>query len=168
MQGGRRLTLKRESTIMVFYQKELLMTHLKHHELVSHIMTTHPKTIHLKTPIAEIGKIFSEGKFHHLPVVNGKELIGMVSYFDLIRVSFEGSFGVTDKEAVYSVLDRLLDVEAIMTKDPFCIQEKGSIRDAAEKLATGKYHSLPVVNEDHELVGIVTSKDLIEYLLKLY
>lgn len=144
------------------------MIHAKHHETVAHIMTTNPKTIHLKTPISEVGKIFSEGKFHHLPVVNGKELIGIVSYFDLIRVSFEGSFGVSDKNEVYSVLDHMLDIEAIMTKDPLCIQAKGTIRDAAEKLSTGKFHALPVVNEDHELVGIVTSKDLIDYLIKLY
>lgn len=144
------------------------MIHAKHREVVAHIMTANPKTIHLKTPISEVGKIFSEGKFHHLPVVDGKELIGIVSYFDLIRVSFEGSFGVTDTQAVYSVLDHMLDIEAIMTKDPLCIQEKGTIRDAAEKLSTGKFHALPVVNDDHELVGIVTSKDLIDYLIKLY
>ena len=62
----------------------------------------------------------------------------------------------------------MLDIAAIMTKDPLCIQEKGTIRDAAEKLSTGKFHALPVVNDDHELVGIVTSKDLIDYLIKLY
>lgn len=144
------------------------MIHAKHHELVTRIMTTNPKAIHLKTPISEIGKIFSEEKFHHLPVVNGKELIGIVSDFDLIRVSFEGSFGVTDKNAVYSVLDHMLDISAIMTRDPLCISEKATIRDAAEKLSTGDFHALPVVNDDHELVGIVTSKDLIDYLMKLY
>jgi CBS domain-containing protein len=131
-------------------------------------MTANPKTIHLKTPISEVGKIFSEGKFHHLPVLDGKELVGIVSYFDLIRVSFEQSFGVTDKKAVYAVLDHTLDIASIMTKDPLCIQAKSTIREAAEKLATGKFHSLPVVNEDHELIGIVTSKDLIDYLIKLY
>jgi CBS domain-containing protein len=131
-------------------------------------MTANPKTIHLKTSISEVGKIFSEGKFHHLPVVDGKELVGMVSYFDLIRVSFEQSFGVMDKEAVYEVLDHTLDIEAIMTKDPECLQSTGTIRDAAERLATGKFHSLPIVNQDHELVGIITTKDLISYLLNLY
>lgn len=144
------------------------MVHAKHNEPVTHIMKPNPKTIHLKTPISEVGKIFSQGKIHHLPVVDGKELIGMVSYFDLIRVSFEQSFGVTDKEAVYEVLDQTLTIESIMTKDPVCIQAKATVRDAAEKLSTGQFHSLPVVNEDHELLGIITSKDLIEYLLKLY
>ena len=144
------------------------MAHLKHHESVTHIMTKNPKTIHLKTSISEVGKILGEGKFHHLPVLDGKELIGMVSYFDLIRVSFEQSFGVTDERAVYAVLDHTLDIEAIMTKDPVCIQASSTIQEAAEKLSTGRFHSLPVVNEDHELLGIVTSKDLIDYLISLY
>jgi CBS domain-containing protein len=144
------------------------MVHAKHHELISHIMTKNPTTIHLGTPISKVGEIFGEGKFHHLPVVDGNELIGMVSYFDLIRVSFEQSFGVTDKRAVYAVLDHTLDVNAIMTKTPETILSTATIRDAAERLATGDFHSLPVVNDDHELLGIVTSKDLISYLLSLY
>ncbi len=144
------------------------MVHVKHREAVTHIMTQNPKTIHLKTPISEVGKIFSEGKFHHLPVVDGKELIGMVSYFDLIRVSFEQSFGVTDTQAVYAVLDHTLDIASIMTKDPVFILSNATIYDAALKLSTGKFHSLPVVNDDHEVFGIVTSKDLIDYLVKLY
>lgn len=144
------------------------MVHPKHHELVTQIMTKTPTTIHLKTPISKVGQLFSDGKFHHLPVVSGKELIGIVSYFDLIRVSFEQSFGVTDERAVYAVLDHILDVEAIMTKNPVCIQSTATVHDAAEKLSTGEFHSLPVVNDEHELVGIITTTDLINYLLKLY
>ena len=144
------------------------MIHAKHHELVTHIMTKNPKTIHLKTLISEVGHIFSEGKFHHLPVVNGKELIGIVSYFDLIRVSFEQSFGVIDEKAVYAVLDHTLDIESIMTKDPECIQDTSTIYEAAKRLSTGAFHSLPVVDANHEIKGIVTTKDLVDYLLKLY
>src|SRR5262245_22264629 len=143
------------------------MNLMKSQEPVTTIMTSNPKTISLSTPLSEVGKIFTKGKIHHLPVVEKKELIGIISYFDLMRVSFEQSFGVTDKQAVYDVLDFTLNVEAIMTKDPVCIQETGTVREAAEKLISGGFHALPVVNEDHELVGIVTTKDLLQYLLKL-
>lgn len=143
------------------------MIHGKHSERVAHIMTKDPVSIHLKTSISEVAEIFNEGKFHHLPVLDGKELIGMISYLDLMRVSFERSFGVTDTRAVYEVLDSTLDIESIMTKDPLCIQSTSPILEAAEKLATGSLHSLPVVNDEHELVGIITSKDLIEYLASL-
>ena len=143
------------------------MVHAKHCQSLIHIMTKNPKTIDLKTPISEVGQIFGEGKFHHLPVVEGKELIGIVSYFDLIRVSFEQSFGVTDHEAIYAVLDQTLDINAIMTKNPVFITSTGTILEAAKSLSTGKFHSLPVVNDEHELIGIITSKDLIDYLITL-
>lgn len=144
------------------------MPHLKHHDLVKRIMTPNPKAITLNTSISEVGRIFSEGKFHHLPVLDGKELVGIVSYFDLIRVSFEQSFGVTDKKAVYAVLDHTLNIESIMTKNPVFVLDTHTVRDASEKLCTGNFHSLPVVNDNHELLGIITSKDLIKYLLDLY
>lgn len=144
------------------------MPNLKHKESITNVMTPNPRTISLKTTLSEVGKIFEKEEIHHLPVVDGRELVGILSYMDLMRVSFEQSFGVTDKRAVYAVLDNTLDVESIMTKDPVFILSTGTVREAAEKLCTGHFHSLPVVNDDHELVGIVTSKDLIAYLLQLY
>jgi CBS domain-containing protein len=141
---------------------------IKQNEPITHIMTKHVITINTKTPLSDVAKIFSQNNFHHLPVVSGKELIGMLSYLDLMRVSFEDSFGVTDKQAVYDVLDHTLTVEAVMTKDPVVVREKDSIKRAAELLSSGDFHSLPVVNDEHELVGIVTSADMIKFLMSLY
>ena len=85
-----------------------------------------------------------------------------------MRVSFEDSFGVTEKQSVYEVLDHTLNVEAIMSKDPVTIWVDHTIKEAAEVLSSSPFHSLPVVNDEHELLGIVTSADLIRYLLSLY
>jgi CBS domain-containing protein len=87
---------------------------------------------------------------------------------DLMRVSFEDSFGVSEKQAVYEVLDHTLNVEAVMTKNPVTILLNHSIKEAAEILSSHSFHSLPVVDDNHELQGIVTSADLIKYLLALY
>jgi acetoin utilization protein AcuB len=46
------------------------------------------------------------------------------------------------------------------------IDRKATLRQAAEKLSMGNFHALPVVNRKRELVGIVTSSDLIGELLK--
>lgn len=144
------------------------MTRLKQNTPVSDIMTKDVTTITTQTSLSQVGKIFSENTFHHLPVVSGRTLQGVISFVDLMRVSFEDSFGVTEKQAVYDVLDHTLDVETVMTKDPMTIHEKDSIKVAAKALSEGQFHALPVVNDDHELVGIVTSADLIKYLVELY
>ena len=55
-----------------------------------------------------------------------------------------------------------------MTKSLITLNKDQSIRDAAELLAEGTFHSLPVVDEDDKLVGMVTSTDLIKHLRELY
>lgn len=143
------------------------MSRLKR-ESVTHIMTKELQTIDTTTPLSAVGKIFSESGFHHLPVVSGEKLIGIVSFVDLMRVNFADSFGVTENQAVYEVLDRTLNVEAIMTKEPVTIQSSQTIKEAAGKLAAGSFHALPVVEDGARLVGMVTSADFIAYLLEQY
>lgn len=143
------------------------MSRLKR-ESVTHIMTKELQTINTTTPLSVVGKIFAESRFHHVPVVSGEKLIGIVSFVDLMRVNFADSFGVTENQAVYEVLDRTLEIEAIMTKDPVTIQSSQTIKEAAEKLASGSFHALPVVEAEDKLIGMVTSADLIAYLVAQY
>lgn len=144
------------------------MSRLRKHESITRIMTKELQTINVQTHLSEVGKIFGESKFHHLPVVTGSKLIGIVSFVDLMRVNFADSFGVTQNQSVYEVLDRTLNVEAIMTKDPTTLTSSHSIKDAAEVLAKGDFHALPIVDDAGDLLGMVTSADLLKYLLEQY
>ena len=47
------------------------------------------------------------------------------------------------------------------------VDKNARLRDAAEKLCMGGFHALPVVDRRRQLVGIVTSSDLIGELLGL-
>ena len=143
------------------------MSRLKRNELITKIMTRDLQTITIKTPLSEVGKIFAESKFHHLPVFDGAKLIGLLSYTDLMRVSFADSFGVVANQNVYEVLDNTTSVDRVMTRDPKVINSHQSVREAAEILSQEAYHALPVV-DDGELAGIVTSVDLLTYLLDQY
>ena len=55
-----------------------------------------------------------------------------------------------------------------MSKNIVTIKPTTSIREAAEMLAEGDFHSLPIVDKEGNLQGLVTSTDLIRYLLKQY
>ena len=61
----------------------------------------------------------------------------------------------------------VLTIEQVMTKDVLTIQHKDTVYDAALLLSENEFHALPVMDED-ELVGIVTTTDLIKFLLTLF
>ncbi len=139
---------------------------MRKNQPITSIMHPDPVTVHLGTPFSKVRGLFEEHGLHHLPVVSGRELIGMVSWSDLMRVSFGSAFG-TDDRAVDATLDHTLSLEDIMTPNPTSIDANSSIRQAAEILGANTFHALPVVR-GKELVGVVSSQDLLKFLVTLF
>lgn len=125
-------------------------------------MSRHVITLTHGDPISRIRKTFADTGVGHLPVVNDGNLVGIVSWTDLMRVSFGDAFGESEA-AVDATLDHTISIEELMVPNPITIAHTATIRDAADILSKADFHSLPVVDGKH-LVGIVTSKDLISYL----
>jgi CBS domain-containing protein len=117
-------------------------------------------------PVSKIRKTFAESGVNHLPVTSGDKLVGIISWTDMMRISFGESFG-QDTAAEDAVLDHTHKLEDIMNADPVTIPSTGAIREAAEVLSEASFHSLPVV-DDGKLVGILSTQDLIKYLRELY
>lgn len=95
--------------------------------------------------------------------MNGDQLIGIISWSDILRISFGDTFD-TDQRAVDATLDHTFTLEQVMQKDPVTLPETGTVREAAEILANSSFHALPIVNGG-KLVGMVTTTDLLKYLL---
>ena len=137
---------------------------IKKREQVSVIMTKQPFCVTLKNSLSEVEQLMKANFIRHAPVVDGHRLIGMISKTDLERISF---LEIDGEKVTKSKYYDLFTVEQVMTKSVHCIQEDDFIKDAAEILSLGSFHALPVLRDD-ELIGIVTSTDLINYLLKQY
>lgn len=120
-------------------------------------------TVHHGDPISKVRSLIREHGVHHIPVVDGEQLVGIISWSDLLRVSFGDAFH-TDERTVDATLDHTLTLEQVMQKNPVALPETGTVREAAELLAGGTFHSLPIVSGT-KLVGIVTSTDIIKHLL---
>jgi CBS domain-containing protein len=58
----------------------------------------------------------------------------------------------------------MFSIEQVMAKNLISVPSKTTIKDVAEILAHKEFHALPVV-DNNELVGIVTTTDLINYLI---
>lgn len=138
---------------------------MKHNEPVSKIMSTQLITVHHGDPVSKVRQIIREHGIEHIPVVSGQKLVGIISNTDVLRVSFGGA---GDERAVDATLDHTMTIEQLMQKDPVSVRESAPIREAAQVLVQGNFHSLPVVSDGHKLVGMVTSTDLIRYLLEQF
>ena len=139
---------------------------MRKHEPISKIMTTDVITVHVGEPVSKARHLFLDRHVHHLPVVSGESLVGIISWTDMLRVTFD-NFGNQDDRSIDTLLDHTYKLETLMNSEPVTVTGNQSIRDAAELLATHDFHSLPVV-QGNKLIGIATSTDLIRYLAELF
>lgn len=137
---------------------------MKKREAVTKIMTKDPISVNLSNELADVVQIFKERNIHHIPVVSGDQLIGMISKTDIERISYVASY---QQESATTMVYDALKIEQVMSKQIDSIKAEDQIKEAAELLAKGRYHALPVL-EDGKLAGIVTSTDIIKYLLEQY
>ncbi len=127
---------------------------------VSSIMTTKVECVNPTQKIVDLKHIYEQQKFHHhIPVVENNQLVGMVSLIDFMREIHNAT--LDDNEKVYQ--ETL--VKEIMSVHPVTISTHTSIREAAELLAKGEFHSL-VVSDNGAVSGILTTSDLLQFLLK--
>ena len=107
--------------------------------------------------------LFKRHNIRHIPVVSGEVIIGMLSYTDLLRISFADAVDESDQE-VNTLVYNMFTIEQVMAKNITTVTSDTSIKDVAEILASKEFHALPVV-DNGSLVGIVTTTDLINYLI---
>ena len=132
---------------------------------VSQIMTKELVTLNTTQSLYDAERLFKEYNIRHIPVVEGDKILGVLSYSDLLRISFAD---VTEgEEDVSSVVYDMYTIPQIMAKAPITVQASTNMKEVAEILATQSFHSIPVLDGE-KLVDIVTTTDLIKYLLEQY
>lgn len=108
--------------------------------------------------------LFKKHKIRHIPVVHENGIIGMLSYTDLLRISFADAFN-EDEDEVDTVVYNMFTIEQVMAKNLVSVNSETTIKEVAQILAKKEFHALPVV-DNGVLVGIITTTDLINYMLK--
>ena len=107
-------------------------------------------------------KIMKEKNIRHLPVVDGKKLIGLLTNMDVRKAEASPATSLEIRELHY-LLDKLT-VGEIMTRNVITIAPDVSVEEAAILLHDNKIGCLPVV-EDGNLAGIITENDIMEILI---
>jgi CBS domain-containing protein len=129
-------------------------------------MTTPVITLKKQDNLETAEHLFKFHHIRHIPVVDGEVIIGMLSYTDLLRLSF-GDIELNDEEMSDVMVYSMFSIEQVMNRNIVTVTSSNSIKEVAEVLASKEFHALPVV-DNNRLVGIVTTTDLIKYLLKQF
>jgi len=129
---------------------------------VSQIMTKNVITINIDDDLSDACRLFLRNKIRHLPVLKGNRMVGILSYNDVLRISFGEVYD--DKSFIDETIYKMLTIEQIMTKDPIKIKPDFSVHRAAKILMKNKFHALPVT-QNHHLMGMVSTTDLLRYLI---
>ncbi len=131
--------------------------------LVRDVMNDKPVFVDIDDPPSRVQALLAESPFHHLPVMKDGVLVGIISATDLARVSL-GAW-VKDAATQKAWLDATFTMSDVMTWEPECITATDPLKLAADKLSSGDFHALPVVDDQQQLVGMVTSTDLLRWLV---
>jgi CBS domain-containing protein/anti-sigma regulatory factor (Ser/Thr protein kinase) len=124
---------------------------LIHQLKVKDVMTTAIITGTKTQTLRHIQALLRENRVAGIPIVDGKSLIGIISTEDIINA--------LDKGYIDS------PVEERMVKNVISLQDDMPLAFAISYLNKYRYGRFPVLNKDHELVGILTSTDVIRSLL---
>ena len=99
-------------------------------------------------------------RMRHLPVVTAEQtLVGVITDRDVRRAAASDAPYMAEHELTY-LLEKLC-VRDIMTRQVVTVHDTTPIVEAGQIFLQKKFGCLPVVRDDHTLVGIITVTDLL-------
>lgn len=125
------------------------------------VMTREPLTVTATETIGEADDLMSQNKILQLPVVKGKELVGIITDRD-IRSFLSGSLLASPDQREMALKTRIRE---IMTSEPITVSPDDDLEEAVELLIEEKVGGIPVVDEAEGMVGIVTYVDVLRCFL---
>jgi CBS domain-containing protein len=126
-------------------------------------MTTPVISVEANTPVADAYNLMMERGIRRLPVIEDGELVGIVTLGDLREARPSSATSLSIYELNY--LLSKLTVDKVMTHNPYTMSPETPIQHAAKLMADRKVGSLPVVDADGALVGIITESDIFTMLV---
>lgn len=128
-------------------------------------MTKAPKTIDEAAPIIEALHQMKEAGVRRLPVTRGGRFVGLLT--DRMLKEYTPSKATClDTWEVHYLLSKT-PVKEVMNPHPFTVTPETALVDAAELINQNKLYGLCVVDRGGDLVGILTTTDILKALVTI-
>jgi len=125
------------------------------------IMSTNLITLPANATLAEARALMHENRIHHIPVVKGDKLIGLITLTDVLAAT--DSFLREDNTRIHA---DSISIEETMVTDIMTVDVHASLRQAALFIERHKIGCLPVLDNE-KLVGIITDTDFVAVAINL-
>ena len=118
---------------------------------IKDVMTRNVKTAHKESTMRDIQKIMKDERITGVPIVENTRLKGIVSMEDILSTMDIGK--IEEKASLH------------MTRNVTVLEEDMPLSFAINYIDKYHYGRFPVLNMNKELVGIITSRDIVNHLL---
>ncbi len=133
--------------------------------IVGEVMSKKLITVKKSDSLKKAQELMVEKSIRHLPVVDGKDLLGIITESD-IRGAFIGKVTKTRAGKVAMLNPSRMKVSDYMTKEPMVVMPETHIEDAALIIYKYKIGALPVIKRNN-LVGIISIMDILGIFVDL-
>lgn len=134
--------------------------------LIASWMTNDPISILPTTSLAKCQKLLKEHHIRRLPVVDEKNrVVGMISDKDVRSASPSKATALEAHEMQYLLAE--VKAKDFMTANPVTVVRNDTVSHAALLMLEHKFGGLPVVDEEHHLIGIITEHDIFSVLVSI-
>jgi len=133
--------------------------------LVKDWMSKDPITINDDTSMMKAIHLMKQNRFRRLPVLHEGRLVGIVSDRDLKEASPSKATTLDVHELYYLLAE--LQVKDIMTRDPVTVTPDDTVEHAAQVMLENTISGLPVVDDQGQVVGILTQSDVFRSFMQI-
>jgi len=132
--------------------------------LVRDYMTTELVTVQETDTLLDATMFFVRSTFRHLPVVRGRQLVGVITERDVKQYAPSVLSGISAED--YNSIMETTPISRVMARSPITVRPEQSVLEAAKLLYAKRLGCLPVIR-DSELVGIITTTDMLKVLAQI-
>lgn len=133
---------------------------------VKNKMTINPKTVTPDQTISEVLDLMHEFKIHRIPVVDKGKLVGLVTQ-GVVQENTPSHLTTLSIHEMNYLLSKTR-VKDIMIKKVITIGPEALVEAAADTMEKKDIGCLPVVSESNELLGILTTSDILKAFVDMF
>jgi CBS domain-containing protein len=123
-------------------------------------MTREVETVSRGVSLRELGDLFEKDDFNAYPVVEGQQVLGVVSKFDYLAC-----FVFTPAHMIPRYVDLMKRTVAdVMTSTFIYVGTDTRLTRALQLMVDHRLRSMPVIDSDQRLAGVISREDVLRAL----